>query len=84
MEEESCERVITRSVEMGNLSPRPRSHGERDAASLLHVNVDQCLALEQGYKQVKGKGTRAVRPSDRQLRSVSTSSKNSFQVLPHA
>ena len=70
-EEESCENEVTRSVAAGNLSPKPKTgHGEWVAAPLMHLNVDQSLALEKGFKQVKPKGTRAIFPSDRQLRSA--------------
>ena len=66
-----------------NLSPRlSRSHGPAMDLSLLELNIDQATELEQGFTQVKVKGMRAKFPSDRQLRS-STSSQNSFNALTH-
>ncbi|XP_027152118.1 uncharacterized protein LOC113752185 [Coffea eugenioides] len=66
----------------GNLSPRPSScHGELAASSLEALNVDQSQALEPVIKLGKSKGIRVILPSDRQLRSTSTSSKNGFQLV---
>ncbi|XP_071918841.1 uncharacterized protein [Coffea arabica] len=63
----------------GNLSPRLVVRQERVGESVVvALNIDQSQAVERDAKQARGKGVRARIPSDRQLRSA-TSSHNSFQ-----
>ncbi|XP_027098892.2 uncharacterized protein [Coffea arabica] len=64
----------------GNLSPRLVVRQERVGESaVVALNIDQSQAVERDAKQARGKGVRARIPSDRQLRSA-TSSHNSFQA----
>ncbi|XP_071929043.1 uncharacterized protein [Coffea arabica] len=63
----------------GNLSPRLVVTSERSVEpSINTLNIDQSVAMERDCRQEKVKGVRAYFPSDRQLRSA-TSSHNSFQ-----
>ena len=65
----------------GNLSPRMTVRQEGVAeASVQALNIDTVTKGVEGFKPGRGKGVRARIPSDRQLRSA-TSSYNSFQVL---
>lgn len=67
----------------GNLSPRMAVRQEKLLESpVMALNIDQSVAVDQGFKQARGKDVRARFPSDRQLQTV-TSSHNSFQVLSH-
>ena len=66
-----------------NLSPRiGRLPGCPEVHLLMALNVDQAMEIEKGCTQVNSKGIHAKFPSDRQLRS-STSSQNMFNVLGH-
>nr|XP_027108979.1 uncharacterized protein LOC113728817 [Coffea arabica] len=65
----------------GNLSPRLVETSERSVEpSINTLNIDQSIAMERDCRQEKVKGVRAYFPSDRQLRST-TSSHNSFQFV---
>ena len=67
----------------GNLSPRLARLCERPSVSaVMTIHVDQSADLEEAFSQVKTKGIRARFPSDRLLRST-TSSHNSFTALDH-
>ena len=74
---------IELSTVAGNLSPRLVDRQQRVGESaVVALNIDQSQAVERESKQARGKGVRARIPSDRQLRSA-TSSHNPFQVLSH-
>ena len=82
-EGEIAEGAVELPIMVGNLSPRMLVRHERivessvQALSIVHANNDV-----QNIQQVRGKGVRVRFPSDRQLRST-TSTYNSFQVLPY-
>ena len=80
--EQNCVAAELPSI-AGNLSPRVMGRQEQPLESLVvKLNVDQSVAVEHGFRQTRRRGVRARLPSDRQLRSA-TSSQNSFQVLSH-
>ena len=67
----------------GNLSPRLVIPREKSAEPSIHtLNIDQSVGVQMDCRQDRVKGVRAGFPSDRQLRSA-TSSQNSFQVFSH-
>ena len=68
---------------VGNLSPRLVIPREKSAEPSIHtLNIDQSVGVQMDCRQDRVKGVRAGFPSDRQLRSA-TSSQNSFQVFSH-
>ena len=67
-----------------NLSPRlSNGHKVSNISTLDSLNIDQTSAFDQGFRRARVKGTRAIFPSDRKLRSSLISSLNSFQLLSH-
>ena len=75
-------------VSAGYLSPRGlvEQHGgggvePRDVS--LNLHLDQVSSLDPRFQKAKARGVRASIPSDRELRSVSKKSQNTFHVLSH-